>query len=78
MVFIHVLHVHILYMYMYIMYMYMYVHYVCALCSCDCMQGVRGEALQKEAESMIADLQLQDKRDVPSSNLSGGMKRKLR
>ena len=27
---------------------------------------------------MIEDLQLQDKRDVPSSDLSGGMKRKLR
>ena len=27
---------------------------------------------------MIEDLQLKDKRDVPSSSLSGGMKRKLR
>ena len=27
---------------------------------------------------MIADLQLEDKRNVPSANLSGGMKRKLR
>ena len=31
-----------------------------------------------EADTLIADLQLEDKRNVPSANLSGGMKRKLR
>ena len=41
-------------------------------------QGVRGKAVQEEADKMIEDLQLQDKGDAPSSNLSGGMKRKLR
>ena len=42
------------------------------------VQGLQGKALQEEAETMIKDLQLQDKRDVASSHLSGGMKRKLR
>ena len=42
------------------------------------VQGVHGKALQEEADRMIDDLQLQDKRNVPSSSLSGGMKRKLR
>jgi len=31
-----------------------------------------------EVEAMIADLQLLDKRNIPASKLSGGMKRKLR
>ena len=48
-----------------------------AMCVCV-PQGVRGKAVQEEANRMIEDLQLQDKRDTPSSNLSGGMKRKLR
>ena len=41
-------------------------------------QGVRGKAVQEEADRMIEDLQLLDKRNTPSSALSGGMKRKLR
>lgn len=32
----------------------------------------------EESDTLIADLQLEDKRNVPSANLSGGMKRKLR
>ena len=42
------------------------------------LQGLSGKEAKEEADLMIADLQLLDKRDVPSSNLSGGMKRKLR
>ena len=42
------------------------------------VQGLKGKAVKEEADCMIEDLQLQDKSDVPSSNLSGGMKRKLR
>ena len=34
--------------------------------------------MKEEADSMIADLQLEDKRNVASQHLSGGMKRKLR
>ena len=41
-------------------------------------QGVRGKAVQEEADRMIEDLQLLDKRNTPSRALSGGMKRKLR
>ena len=41
-------------------------------------QGVRGKAVQEEADRMIEDLQLLDKRNTPSSALTGGMKRKLR
>ena len=48
-----------------------------AVCVCV-SQGVRGKSVQEEANKMIEDLQLQDKRDTPSSTLSGGMKRKLR
>ena len=42
------------------------------------LQGVRGKAVQEEADRMIEDLQLLDKRNTPSRALSGGMKRKLR
>ena len=42
------------------------------------LQGLGGKAVQKEADRMIEDMQLEDKRNTPSSNLSGGMKRKLR
>ena len=42
------------------------------------VQGVRGKDVVKEAECMIEDLQLQDKKNTPSLKLSGGMKRKLR
>ena len=34
--------------------------------------------MKEEADRMIEDLQLQDKRNIPSHKLSGGMKRKLR
>ena len=55
----------------------------CCVCkvkspSCVCKQGLRGKELMAEADTLIADLQLEDKRNVPSANLSGGMKRKLR
>ena len=42
------------------------------------VQGLRGKSVQEEADRMIEDLQLQDKRHTPSQKLSGGMKRKLR
>ena len=42
------------------------------------MQGVQRKRVLAEAEHMIKDLQLEDKRNTPSSKLSGGMKRKLR
>jgi len=42
-------------------------------------QGVWGtKRVNDEVEAMIADLQLLDKRNIPASKLSGGMKRKLR
>ena len=41
-------------------------------------QGVQRKRVVEEAERMIEDLQLQDKRNTPSQKLSGGMKRKLR
>ena len=41
-------------------------------------QGVRGKAVQEEADRMIEDLKLLDKRNTPSRALTGGMKRKLR
>ncbi|CAI8053623.1 ATP-binding cassette sub-family A member 3 [Geodia barretti] len=41
------------------------------------IKGVRGKDVVKEAECMIEDLQLQDKKNTPSLKLSGGMKRKL-
>ena len=34
--------------------------------------------MKKEVENMIGDLLLLDKKSTPSSQLSGGMKRKLR
>ena len=52
--------------------------YVSDSTSLNHVQGLQGKALQEEAETMIVDLQLQDKRDVASSHLSGGMQRKLR
>ena len=71
-------------------YMYMYVvhlsiiynvlactHVPCTCMLCAIVQGLGGKALQEEADSMIEDLKLQDKRNTPSSSLSGGMKRKL-
>jgi len=42
-------------------------------------QGVWGtERVNEEVGAMMADLQLLDKRNIPASKLSGGMKRKLR
>lgn len=41
-------------------------------------KGVRGKNVTEEAERMVEDLQLQDKKNTPSQKLSGGMKRKLR
>ncbi len=49
--------------------------------NCVCMppfQGVWGLKVKKEVDSMIKELQLDDKRDTPTRQLSGGMKRKLR
>ena len=48
------------------------------VCVCVVLQGLKGKGAKEEAERMIEDLQLLDKKDVPASNLSGGMKRKLR
>ena len=42
------------------------------------LQGLQGKEVQKAADDMIKDLQLEDKRNIPSQKLSGGMKRKLR
>ena len=42
------------------------------------VQGVHSRGVQEAADTMIQDLQLGDKRNTPSRNLSGGMKRKLR
>ena len=43
------------------------------------LQGIfNRQRVKREVETMIMDLQLVDKAKVQSSNLSGGMKRKLR
>jgi ABC-type Na+ transport system ATPase subunit NatA len=41
------------------------------------LKGCPEDCLDKEVDDMIRVLRLEDKRDVFSSNLSGGMKRKL-
>ena len=41
-------------------------------------QGVWGERVGEEVETMITDLQLLDKKNTRAGNLSGGQKRKLR
>ena len=40
-------------------------------------QGVSRKDLQKEVDELLEDLKLLDKRHTPSSQLSGGQKRKL-
>ena len=42
------------------------------------LKGVPYDKTKTDAEKIVVDLNLADKRDVKSSNLSGGMKRKLR
>ena len=42
------------------------------------LKGVPYRMMKTEVERMVADLDLADKKDVRSQNLSGGMKRKLR
>ena len=42
------------------------------------LKGVSYSKTKADAEKMVADLNLADKKDVRSRNLSGGMKRKLR
>ena len=42
------------------------------------LNGVPYSKMKTDVETMIADLGIADKRDVKSSSLSGGMKRKLR
>ena len=41
------------------------------------VKGLHGTALRAEADGLIADVGLSDKRDTPAASLSGGMKRKL-
>jgi ATP-binding cassette subfamily A (ABC1) protein 3 len=41
------------------------------------IKGLSGKKLQEEVERMIVDVGLEQKRDVQSASLSGGMKRKL-
>ena len=43
-----------------------------------CLQGIWGAQVKEAVENMIEDLLLSDKKSTPSSQLSGGMKRKLR
>ena len=43
-----------------------------------CLQGIWGAQVKEEVEDMLDDLQLTDKKSTLSSQLSGGMKRKLR
>ena len=42
------------------------------------LQGMQFNQIKTEAESMLSDLQFEDKRNSLASKLSGGMKRKLR
>ena len=41
-------------------------------------QGSKYKKLKEEIKEYLSDLHLEDKIDVPVSDLSGGMKRKLR
>ena len=59
-----------------------YILFTYTLCipnvSISLFQGVHGRSVQEATNVMINDLQLEDKTNTPSRNLSGGMKRKLR
>ena len=46
--------------------------------SCTSVQGGKYKRLKEEIKEYLSDLHLEDKIDVPVSDLSGGMKRKLR
>ena len=41
------------------------------------VKGLYGQKLREEVEQLIDDVGLSEKKHVPSSSLSGGMKRKL-